>query len=50
VTAVKRGKSIDTSMGLTPTGGVIHGHAERRSRSRRSGLSHAREEIRCRHA
>jgi acetate kinase len=25
VTAVKRGKSIDTSMGLTPTGGVIMG-------------------------
>ena len=25
VTAVKSGKSIDTSMGLTPTGGVIMG-------------------------
>jgi acetate kinase len=25
VTAIKRGKSIDTSMGLTPTGGVIMG-------------------------
>ena len=25
VTAVKAGKSIDTSMGLTPTGGVIMG-------------------------
>jgi acetate kinase len=25
ITAVKRGKSIDTSMGLTPTGGVIMG-------------------------
>ena len=25
VTAVKGGKSIDTSMGLTPTGGVIMG-------------------------
>ena len=25
VTAVKRGKSIDTSMGLTPSGGVIMG-------------------------
>ena len=25
VTAVKDGKSIDTSMGLTPTGGVIMG-------------------------
>jgi acetate kinase len=25
VTAVKRGKSIDTSMGLTPTGGIIMG-------------------------
>ena len=25
VTAVKRGKSVDTSMGLTPSGGVIMG-------------------------
>ena len=41
VTAVKGGKSIDTSMGLNPNRRGDYGHAERRSRSRHSGLSDA---------
>ena len=36
--------------GIDPNRRRDHGHAERRSRSGRSGLSDAREEIRCRHA
>ncbi len=45
---VKDGQSIDTSMGLTPAGGVIMGNALRRSRSGCAGLFGSREELRRR--
>ena len=45
VTAVKAGRSIDTSMGLTPSGGVMMATRSRRPRSRPADLSHPRAEV-----
>lgn len=33
ICAIQNGKSVDTSMGLTPLGGIVHGYKKWRLRS-----------------
>ena len=43
ISAIRNGKCIDTSMGLTPTGGIISGDAHRRHRSWRAVVYSAQD-------
>ncbi len=43
ISAIRNGKCLDTSMGLTPTGGIISGIAHRRHRSRRAHFHPAQD-------
>ena len=43
ISAIRNGQCLDTSMGLTPTGGIISGYPHRRHRSRRAAVHPAQD-------